>query len=269
MLKLKMKAIALLKFITLNLMLVSFYATCITIPPKIVFRVDLRPPEDTNHLAQDGVFTRGLTPWAIGDTANMNAADHVSGRSCTARNAVRNSGFISTTTDRNFAYEYIRSLLPTLRSGQSATLYTIRATPIFYEAYETLRYIHDSRLADVSANEFILSMAESEWLTPGAIPNNLIIRAEVFTPDGSRRMLENHNYVPIEENDVRANSAPYRSHQPLPNRSGWRIWVNDTIIPLISGCFQTQQPSTEVRTLLIPKEHNHEFSSYLIISLMK
>lgn len=258
-----------IKIIILHLMLVSFYAACITTPPKIVYRVDLRSPLDTHHLAQDGVFSRGLTPWETGDNANMNAADHVSGRSCTARNPEHNSGFISTTTDREFAHEYIRGLLPTLRAQQSVTLYTIRATPIFYESYETLRYIHDARLAHVSVNEFILSMAESEWLTAGPIPNNLIISAEVFTTDGSRRMLENPNYIPIEEDDVRANSAPYRSYQPLSNRSGWRVWVNNTIIPLISGCFQTPPSPTDVRTSSPQKHNNHELSSYLLISVLK
>lgn len=258
-----------LKVISLCLAIISFNATSITPPPKILYRVDQRLPDNAHPLAEDGAFYRGLTPWAIGVRANLNPVDHVSGRSCTMRNAVRNSGFLSTTSNRDFAQEYITNLLRTLGPGQSVTLYTIRATPIFYEAYETLRYVQENDLADVSANEFILAMVESEWFTAGPIPNNLIIRAEVFTPDGSRRVLENPNYAPIEESDITANSAPYRSYQPLPTRSSWRVWVNDTIIPLISGCFQTQQPSEDVRTLSPKKYKNHELSSYILISLIK
>lgn len=246
----------------------SFYVKSVS-PPDILFRVDLRPPEDSNPLAQDGAFTRGLTPWATGNAANLNVADHVSGRSCTARNAVRNSGFLSTTTDRGFAQDYIRSLLHALAPEQGVTLYTIRATSIFYESYETLRYVHDTGLENISANEFILAMAESEWLTAGPIPNNLIIRAEVFNTDGSVNTIENPNYVPIEESDVRASSGPYRAYQPSPLRSNWRSWVNDTIIPLISSCFHSQPQPSDVRIFSISKPHSHEFSSYIMIPLIK
>lgn len=237
-------------------------------PPELVYRVDKRPPGDIDKQFKNGAFFHGLTPWRTGVQANMNVVDHVSGRSCTAQGAVKNSGFISTTSDKAFAMAYLKSIRRTLTEGQTVTLYTIRATSIFYDSYRTLRHLHDHRIMSVSANEFILAAVESEWISAGPIPPNLIISAEIYSADGSHQPVTNIYYVPILDEQVTGNSQPYIQLQALSLRSRWRVWIQDRIMPIVSSCFNPNPEPEHVRASSGQNMKVHELSSYFLISVL-
>ncbi len=100
-------------------------------PPDIVWRVDTR---DHNEIFGVGFFSSGENDFVL---------EHLSGRSCRSYDShSADSAFISTTADREFAYNYLERVLKniqkTITSSTKDYIYQIRADANMYSADHSL-----------------------------------------------------------------------------------------------------------------------------------
>ncbi len=124
----------LVKFITLCLVNILIMSNSKAKPPDIVWRVDTRGLED--------IFNNGFS--AAGN--NNNIVEHLTGRSCHQHGGGSvSSSFISTTSNRNFAYHYAERILRGMNAqgdvNAQVYIYQIRATENMYSAGTTLEFL--------------------------------------------------------------------------------------------------------------------------------
>ncbi|AYD44158.1 putative enterotoxin subunit [Yersinia kristensenii] len=124
----------LVKFIVLYLMSTLIMPNSKAKPPDIVWRVDTRDLDD--------VFNNGFS--AAGN--NNNIVEHLTGRSCHQHGGGSvSSSFISTTSNRNFAYHYAERILRGMNAqgdvNAQVYIYQIRATENMYSAGTTLEFL--------------------------------------------------------------------------------------------------------------------------------
>ena len=180
-------------------------------PPKFVYRIDTRSPEE--------IFKYGFSP--VGN--NMDLIRHVTG--------VDGSGFVSTSSNEAAV---INGIAPfTIRTfsaaSRNAWLYTIRATGDFYDVNTTLRTIEAEEdpheLINENRIENVLNRYnwQEEWVSTRSISPELIQTAQEVTLDRGSSTVRftgndssNARYL---DRDTTGNSNPYQ-HQGHISRNG-------------------------------------------------
>ncbi|WP_261374797.1 putative AB5 enterotoxin ADP-ribosylating subunit YtxA [Yersinia aldovae] len=230
--------------------LLLFYAT-ISIngwakPPDIVWRVDTR---DYNEVFNDGFYSSGT---------NDDIVEHLSGRSCrSAESDFGDSAFISTTSDRRFAYEYAgRVLMHMYEHGEPnsmVNIYQIRATDNIYSANQSLDFflLQQNREPHGEILRIIRYSAHlSEWMAHRRIePNQIGSVTQYHLMQGvvhSNGMIPNPRF---RQTRSTASIRPYQSaYFTTPNLQLVRIWMlRSGIRPMVSACFGIDMEHTEFR----------------------
>jgi len=134
------------------------------------YRMDTRPPDE--------IFHNGFTP---GGT-HPSIFQHVIGETC--QTGVRTTGFVAVSSNETFAVNWGSENQPV---GARFYVYRIRASEHFYNAVQSL--LHARRQTNDMAYEIAAwrYMAESEWVTPVAIPADDIIEATEYVSQGRDR----------------------------------------------------------------------------------
>ena len=151
------------------------------------FRVDTRPPEE--------IFLNGFV--SLGD--NDNVKDHSRGVSCF--HSLRNSAFISVSTDSLYAASYARRVVAS--TGRPAYVYIIRSTLNFYRMSSTLRYY--AYQAGIPNAE-----TQSEWIAYRNIAPELILGVRRYIDENTPPVIFNSNYVYIRP---QLNEQPYHQYR--------------------------------------------------------
>lgn len=150
------------------------------------YRMDTRPPED--------IFRNGFTPGGN----HPSIFQHVIGHTC--QPGLRATAFIAASANETFAVNWGRENQP---EGTRFYVYRIRASEHFYNAVQSL--FHASRQTNDAAYEVAgwMYMAESEWVTPVAIPPEDILGAAEYVSRG-RDQAPGHTgvYIPSGARDT-------------------------------------------------------------------
>ncbi|CAI1123827.1 scabin-related ADP-ribosyltransferase [Serratia ficaria] len=132
------------------------------------YRADTRPREI--------IFNSGFPP--LGNNDNM--YQHVDGWSCFSGS--QDSAFISTSASESFSRQWGAG---SVLSGTHFYLYTVRATPNFYNVAQSLRTAYeqtgDIRLSAMADNYGY----QQEWAAAGAIANTQIREVTEYISNGS------------------------------------------------------------------------------------
>jgi pertussis toxin subunit 1 len=150
-----------------------------------LYRTDTRPPSE--------IFSQGFS--SLGN--NDSVRDHSRGASCIGGN--QNSGFISMSTDPEYAANYARRLYA--QRGTPVYVYIMDSNNNFYNMRDSL-YVagYTAGIRDAEA--------QSEWIALHAIPNTSIQGVRAYTGAGTPAITPNPHYA----NQVREiNRNPYRS----------------------------------------------------------
>lgn len=223
----------------------------------MVYRVDKRHFSD--------VFKNGFKAWGYGNVnANTNVADHVSGRSCTLSSTSRNTAFISTSASLRFIQSLAANISSKLKKGEYITIYSIHPDINFYEAYRSLVWLSDNSNYHVSPNEFLMAVTQDEWIAFNNIDNTSIESATVYIRDENSLRIEEHiNPYYIFSIDRTVNFQPFTNFRPSQPRREWRIWLRESVYPLVTQCFNNGYlNSTSVYISKMP--FHNEYSSELI-----
>ncbi|MFT0137327.1 enterotoxin A family protein [Alcanivoracaceae bacterium MT1] len=145
-----------------------------------LFRVDTRPPSVVIYGGSEG----GFSP--LGDDESLVA--HVRGATCLQGS--RTSGYISVSSDPEWADNYARRLY-SLRGGEPVYVYVIRQTRDFYNAARVLR----TRFPD--DHPYVQSAErQSEWVT-----RNNITTADIYgVREFSEAAIDPNHTPPIQRN---------------------------------------------------------------------
>ncbi|CQH06744.1 putative enterotoxin subunit [Yersinia enterocolitica] len=237
-----------LMILLLTLCLINFNSRAK--PPDIVWRVDTR---DYKEIFNDGFYSSGT---------NDDIVEHLSGRSCrSAESDYGDSAFISTTSDRQFAYEYARRILMHMyENGEpnaTVNIYQIRATDNIYSANQSLDFFllqqnkepHGEILRIVRYSAYL-----SEWMAHrriessqiGSVTQYHLIQGVVH----SNGMIPNSHFRQTRSS---ASNRPYQSaYFTTPNLRLVRMWMlRSGIRPMVSACFGVDMEHTEFRRDLV------------------
>lgn len=159
------------------------------------YRADTRPPDE--------IFRHGFTP----SGSNPSLFQHVVGFTC--RPGEQTSGFIATSSSEQFATGWGRD---TFADGVHFYVYRIRASLHFYNAGQSLFQASHRTGDQVYEYAGWTYLAESEWVTPRAIPATDVIEATEYISRGRDslpervRAFENPDAV---DAPGRINHSPY------------------------------------------------------------
>lgn len=176
------------KILLLSLFLIIGASSRNNEPPKIVYRMDTRPPEV--------IFENGFENW--GDETSL--FEHVEGISMGLTDGT-GSAYVATTTNLDYALEFARAVRPNV-----FYIYEIRASNNFYSIYESFNeYANIESGYSAIRDNFESS---NEYVAYRGIPNRQIIRATEYSMNGNSvttiRSQENKNY---HHEDTQANSS--------------------------------------------------------------
>lgn len=218
-------------------------------PPDILWRVDTR---DYGEIFNNGFYSSGT---------NDDIIEHLSGRSCrSAESDYGDSAFISTTSNRRFAYEYAERILRHMEErGESnfqVNIYQIRATTSIYSAEQTLDYLllrHGIVLHGEILRVIRYTAHLSEWMAHRRIePAQIATVTQYYLFRGSV-----HTNGPLLNPRFRqtrssANNQPYDSaYFTRPTLRLARIWMmRSGIRPMISACFGLDMEHSEFKRAL-------------------
>ncbi|CNH49109.1 putative enterotoxin subunit [Yersinia aldovae] len=215
-------------------------------PPDIVWRVDTR---DYNEVFNNGFYS---------SETNDDIIDHLSGRSCRSTESdFGDSAFISTTSDRRFAYEYVERILMHMSEhgepNPTVNIYQIRATDNIYSANQSLDFflLQQNREPHGEILRIIRYSAHlSEWMAHRRIePNQIGSVTQYHLMQGvvhSNGMIPNPRF---RQTRSTASIRPYQSaYFTAPNLQLVRMWMlRSGIRPMVSACFGIDMEHTEFR----------------------
>lgn len=141
---------------------------------KYVYRVDDQSP--------DIVFIRGFQTWGN----NINVALHIRGYS--ASTGSRDSAFISTTTQLNFAYTFMSLRI---RPGRPFYIYRIRADENFYSALRTMNHLATRWNARLDPVTHTILLRENEYIAYNGIPADHVMEVTTYTINSVTRQIVN------------------------------------------------------------------------------
>lgn len=171
----------------------------------VVFRQDGRSPE---VIFNDGFHSLG---------EDDDILSHVNGESCIS--GMRNSAFVSTTTDNSVAVEMGQQV----RAGDAYWVYSIRPTDTFYSAYNSLMYAYADSNNNIFRETAILFQPQLEYMAFGGIVREQIIGAWLYRSHGMHQLPERLSYTPnpyYEPAGTDVNQNPYRIYyHPSPSSS--------------------------------------------------
>ncbi|MBW5832162.1 putative AB5 enterotoxin ADP-ribosylating subunit YtxA [Yersinia enterocolitica] len=255
----------LVKFITLCLMSIFIISNSKAKPPDIVWRVDTR---EYGEIFNNGFYSAGT---------NDNVIEHLSGRSCRgAESDYGDSAFVSTTSNRQFAYEYAERILQHMNERGDANaqvnIYQVRATDNIYSAEQTLDYLL-LRYGRESHREILRIIRYtshlSEWMAHRRIePEQIATVTQYYLLRGSvhsNGQLANPRY---QQTRSTANISPYDnayfSSQYLRLA---RIWLlRSGVRPMVSACFGMSMEHSEFkRALVLENIKGKEMFKFIIL----
>ncbi|EBC5529440.1 hypothetical protein C3M26_21680 [Salmonella enterica] len=133
-------------------------------PPKFVYRVDSRRPDE--------IFQNGFEAWGN----NYNLIAHVNGASCSTSGS--QSGFISTTSNLDAANAIAEQHVA---ERGVAYIYTIRADNTFYNAAESIDWLHSTYNAGpYTVMSLEMARRAGEWDAVDRIPPENIQQVSVL-----------------------------------------------------------------------------------------
>ncbi len=223
-----------LMILLLTLCLINFNSRAK--PPDIVWRVDTR--------AYLEIFDNGFYSLGVND----DVIEHLNGRSC--RRADSNSGdsaFISTTANRQFAYEYAERILRRRaelgEANITVNIYQIRATDNMYSAQHTLDFLLLRQSYD-AGNEILrvirFSSYLSEWMVYLRIMPSQISSVTQYYLTGTNVHSEGPFPNPrFRQTRSSASERPYDSGSvAVPVLQLARVWmIRAGHNPMIRACF--------------------------------
>jgi len=195
-------------------------------PPKYVYRMDSRPPED--------IFINGFSSWGEND----NVFSHITGASCVEQDQQhRDSGFISTSANREWAMAmtYIRSRQFT---DENIYYYRIRADGNFYNAESSLElYARNNPDTVVSEFNYLPARTATEYITPNNIPvENIDMVITFFTPGGGGDAITTSSTNPnYRDANTHASTEPYGGTSDTTRHRF--TWVR--YLPVIGACMSS------------------------------
>lgn len=194
-------------------------------PPKYVYRIDSRPPDD--------IFNNGFSSWG----QNNNVFSHISGASCVEQDQQqRDSGFISTSanSDWSMAMTYIRSRQFT---NEHIYLYRIRADEHFYNAVSSLElYARNNPDTVVSEFNYVPARTATEYITPhNILSENIDMAVDFFTPDGGDTVTNSSTNSNYRDANTRASTQAYGGTSDTTRRRF--TWVR--YVPIIGACMSS------------------------------
>lgn len=226
----------LVKFITLCLMSILIITNSKAKPPDIVWRVDTRDLED--------IFNNGFS--AAGN--NNNVVEHLTGRSCHHHGSGQiSSSFISTTSNRGFAYHYAERILRGMdaQGGVNAQvyIYQIRATENMYSAGTTLEFLlqgynDDQHYEIVRILRYTPYL--SEWMAHRRIePEQIATQTAYYIYRGTIRSESNFHNSRFVQTRSTANDGPFPTVFTRRSAIQWaRSWMMRLgINPMVNACF--------------------------------
>ncbi|MGH1592799.1 putative AB5 enterotoxin ADP-ribosylating subunit YtxA [Yersinia proxima] len=217
-------------------------------PPDIVWRVDTR---DHNEIFSTGFSSSGDNDLVL---------DHLSGRSCRSiDNQSADSAFISTTSDRGFAYSYLERVLKnietTITSSAKAYIYQIRADTNMYSADYTLDFLLRLGASEVQQEIhriFRYAPYLSEWMAHRSVLAEQIMSATSYLLEEGRVIL--NGYIPnplYRQTRSSASMNPYHNVFIIPSTMNMmRVWMlRMGIRPMIRACFGSMDSISLKRSL--------------------
>ncbi|CNI02589.1 putative enterotoxin subunit [Yersinia thracica] len=226
----------LIKVILLCFINILLACKCEAKPPDIVWRVDSRDYED--------IFNNGF----VASGNNNDIVEHLSGRSCHRGGASSDSSsFISTTSNRFFAYQYAERILRRMDAQGDANarvyIYQIRATDNMYSASSTLEFLlqRDGHAQHSEISRILrYSSYLSEWMAHRRIePRQIFSQTAYYIYRDTMRSdtyFNNHRFVQTRST---ASDGPFPAvftrRTPILLARSWmmRLGVN----PMINSCF--------------------------------
>ncbi|MDA5475081.1 putative AB5 enterotoxin ADP-ribosylating subunit YtxA [Yersinia kristensenii] len=241
--------VILIKIILLYFISILLTYKCEAKPPDIVWRVDTR---NYSEIFNNGFYSAGT---------NDDIIEHLSGRSCrSAESDYGDSAFISTTSNRQFAYEYAERVLRHMdergEANAQVNIYQMRATDNMYSAEQTLdffllRYGHESHSEVLRIARF--SSHLSEWIAHRRIEADQI--ATVTQYYLLRGNVHSNGQLPNPRFRQTRSSASHRPYDSAyftrPNLRLARMWlIINGIRPMVSACFGVELEHTEFKRAL-------------------
>ncbi|MFL4555797.1 putative AB5 enterotoxin ADP-ribosylating subunit YtxA [Yersinia kristensenii] len=239
----------LIKTILLYFISILLTYKCEAKPPDIVWRVDTR---NYSEIFNNGFYSAGT---------NDDIIEHLSGRSCrSAESDYGDSAFISTTSNRQFAYEYAERVLRHMdehgEANAQVNIYQIRATDNMYSAQQTLDFflLHHGRESHSEILRVVRFSAHlSEWMTYRRIEADQI--ATVTQYHLSRGRVHDNGLVSNPRFRQTRSSASHRPYDSAyftsPNLRLARMWMMRAgVRPMVSACFGVELEHTEFKRAL-------------------
>lgn len=239
-------------------------ASIFAAPPRLLYRADTRPP-----YGESGPFRTGFRSW--GNNRDLRA--HELGYSCgtgdVAAWATADSAFVSVARSLEQARQFAELSFEDPRPP--IWIYTIRATPQFYDAAATVAQAGRSRDPAVRdrASQVIIAMGEAiagegEYISAGIIDASLVRDATRYEWNaGSGRydavadsLMTNANYV--DDPESHANAAPLDPQvafaEPIEaDQVNRLVSVGRSIF---SACSCLSGPSSSARRFEPPRDSN-------------
>ncbi len=217
-------------------------------PPDIVWRVDTR---DHNEIFGAGFFSSGENDFVL---------EHLSGRSCRSYDShSADSAFISTTADREFAYNYLERVLKniqkTITSSTKAYIYQIRADANMYSADHSLDSLLRRGASGIQQEVhriFRYAPFLSEWMAHRRVLAEQVMSATSYILEGGRVIF--NEYLPnpfYRQTRSSASMNPYRNALTLPSTLNMmRVWMlRMGIRPMVRACFGNMNSMNPKRSI--------------------
>lgn len=195
-------------------LLIGTSTTTFALPVKIVYRADLRAPDD--------VFNNGFRAWGV----NVNYISHILGLS--GMSGSRDSAFIPTTSNHDIANNFARERA--VATGQSYHIYNIRATDNMYPALESVYHVYDANGVRVSDDIRATVSREQEFSAYSYISPQQIRSVEILRFSNGQWIVEtreNPNYV---EENSHTHDGPYEGSTSHPLNHTARLLVGSSLI---------------------------------------
>ena len=205
-------------------------------PPTIVYRADLLPPDELK--LQKKFFPRGMGGTReIEPPLNTSLYNHVQG--AVTGTSRYDSGFVSTTTDMNFARQFVQTTL-----GGSGYIYAIHVTPNFIDAAGTL-------------GQFYTHSEEREYAALGPIYYEQVLGWTEVIGGVEQPLVGNRDY------DI-TRFGQYTDGGIQPQLAGFppnhRAWGLEPWRPF-ANCHQADSRKRSPHEECIPKESSPDFAS--------
>lgn len=178
----------------------SLLFSTISFSQEYFYRMDYR--------SEDDIFNHGFAALGRNDDLFL----HIEGETCFSGS--RDSVYVSTTRNRNFAIEWGTESRP----GRTFYVYRIRADVNMYDAYGSLMNAYAVSGQERFRNTAIQFQHQEEWVSDGSIPASQIIDVSIYRSNGRNGAPDfligysNPNYI-----------TPPNSTFPSPSNLFWNF----------------------------------------------